>query len=360
MLSMKKIAIAMLALGGHSVFAGTMGSVCTQDTVTVPCTSSGWGFGIQALYLQPSYSIGSFLQHSNNAETVYTYINPKYNWGWGFKLDGSYHFSSMNDLNLSWTHYHSTNSQVLSNGSLGSNFFDVFTDSTIYANIVASVKPEWDAVNLEFGQPMHFGEWNNLRIHGGVQYANIRTTSANTVVSKDMANNPVIDSWYDITGTSNNMQYWGVGPRLGMDLHYGIGNGWNLYANGATALLVGTQKFNTAAVGTTTNNLNNDSFPFPASYPPMSPISFVQTGSRTAIVPELELKVGASYLYTMSQGNLSLDVGWMLVNYFNALQTSIGAPSTYFGFNNSSNPTIKTGFGVQGPYLGLNWVGNVV
>ena len=113
-----------------------------------------------------------------------------------------------------------------------------------------------------------------------------------------------------------------------------------MYAKGASALLVGSQSFNnvhsysTATIATTTG---------------------VVTGSATAIVPELEAKLGLTYTYAMAQGDLSLDAGWMWVNYFNALNNGFDSAGTDSGLFASHD----SNFAVQGPFIGLKWVGNV-
>ena len=104
-------------------------------------------------------------------------------------------------------------------------------------------------------------------------------------------------------------------------------------------MLVGTSQF-------TLNNING----LPGHIVPgaaTTPLAFSTHGSTTTINPALEGKLGATYTYAMAQGDLSLDLGWMWVNYFNVLSTG------------TRGATNQSDFGVQGPFVGLKWLGNV-
>ena len=332
MLNLKKTAVAVLAFGSSAVFAGTMGPVCAPGNVTVPCASQAWDFGAQALYLKPSYSAYQYNQVSSNTVTAdgigvrstnYNENNNSNNWGWGFKLEGSYHFSTGNDLNLNWYHLdHSVNN---SGGFVALNTLNTEVQDSVNS-YATNATAKWDAVNVEFGQHSHFGEWKNIRFHGGVQYARVEADANLAVAGLTLGGVSVPDFLGGVDLTS---KYNGFGPRIGADYLYNWGNGFAMYANGASALLVGTQSFNTSAGALVGDDAVVD----------------LKNGSATAVVPELEAKLGVKYTYAMAQGDLSLDGGWMWVNYFNAV--------------NAGPETAQSNFAVQGPFLGLKWVGNV-
>lgn len=321
MLNLKKTAVAVLALGSSAVFAGTMGPVCSAVNVTIPCESTAWDFGAQALYLQPASAgsnyTGTYTQPTG--EVTYIDTNPQYSWG--FKVEGSYHFNTGNDINLNWYRVQRSTSKTMS-GTIAAGTATGFTSAT------STLDPSWNAVNLELGQRVDFGDMKAIRFHGGVGYVRIaNNTTFNATGPSAVAN------------LNSDASYNGFGPRLGADMAYGWGNGLGMYANAATALFVGPSGFSDTFTSSVAGT------------------SGTRSASSNIVVPELEAKLGATYTYAMAQGDLILDAGWMWVNYFDAnLKDTHSWGSTTSG---NTGPDTKN-FSLQGPFFGLKWIGNVV
>ena len=291
MLNNKLLAVLGFALSNYG-FAGTMGPICIPGNSTVACAMKQWDLGIQALYLKPIYDA----QSAYILESTGQYTPIATQWDWGFRLDGSYHFNTGNDVGFDWTHLDTTANQIQFNLNNTNRF---------------------DKVDLIFGQHVNFSQANSARFYGGLQYANIHNYQLRNALSLSSL----------VVNQQSNTDFNGIGPILGIDFAHVIGFGFSITANTATAILSGTNRNNTS------NSL------------PSNVVSSGSYASGKLIVPEIEEKLGLSYKYQFTEGLLTLDGGYQTLNYFNAL-TRI--PTT--GIINSD-------FGLYGPYFGVRWLG---
>lgn len=336
MLNLKKTAVAVLALGSSAVFAGSMGPVCSAVNVTVPCESTAWSFGAKALYLKPSAdsALGTMgfagisgAQSALAASGLGLGLQPNYNWG--FQIEGAYHFNTGNDLNLNWYHLNKSSHRTTGAGAPFTIASTIASQTITPISNYESIDPKWDAVNIEVGQHVDFGDNKAIRFHGGAQYArianNVVLNNSNTFATTLNTVEPRTTTITTNNRVTYNPTYNGFGPRVGADMSYDWGNGLGIYANGATALLAGTR----AASG---------------SFADVSGTVFTFNKSVTTVVPVMDAKLGMTYNYAMAQGDLTLDAGWMWVNYFNAHHNIEGQTSD---------------FGLQGLFFGGKWTGNV-
>lgn len=341
MLSLKKTAVAVLALSSSVAFAGTMG--CTPGNVTVPCEMSAWDFGIAALYYEPAYdSDGTynhgFWQNQNSNHQYIRFNDYDPDWDWGFKLTGSYHFDTGNDVTVDWYHFDNT-----------TNNYHVIPNFTGFGNPNLNVwfdnKVRWDAVNIEYGQHMDLGMSNDLRVHGGLAIVSLKNYS-----HADIRNVPNL--LQPIGGpiaagsvfVHNDSKYNGIGVRGGVDFFRDFQNGLKGYVKTAVGLTTGKTKFQSAVI-------NNGVF---AGFRTPGTAVWLH-GEHNAIVPQLEGSIGGTYTMAMSNGNVIFDLGWNFINYFNAQHGFSIFPAGGF-----ANPAIvESDQGFQGPPFGVKWIGSV-
>lgn len=309
-----------LSLSCSAVFSGTIGSACEANHVTTLCEGTFWDFGARALYLTPAYSAGDYRYAGvDNATGQYEDFNQ--NRGWGFFLEGSYHYETGSDVNLNLYHF-GKSMHKLFDGDI-----DFFRGREAELG-VSDIKPQWNALNLEFGQYVSFGENKHVRFHGGLQYARI------TIDERLSGSNPRglhNDFSFNFQRKST---YNGFGGRVGADMLYDLGHDIGIYSNFAAAILAGYDKAR---------------FDFQDN----TQIPFTLSASKSAIVPEVEAKLGIKYDYGMAMGDLTFDLAWMWFNYFNATQA---IPSDFI--LRTAPSTIAGSFGYQGLYFGLHWLGN--
>lgn len=318
---LKKSTLLLLGLlaGNDFAIAGTSNisslPTCSAEGLTIPCEMRLWDLGIQALYLKPSF--GSAIGYTSTA--IPQGINPA--WNWGYRLQGSYHLNTGNDLTMNWSHYDGNTGAHNYQGQ-----FPLINIGIIAAPYQLLLNTKYDQVNLVVGQHINAGPMRHARFYGGLQYASFKVDENSYYQSSPL--------FIPITGgnviDSNAMDFNGVGPVFGVDYVLGLTPRWSINANTSGSLVYGTSRFNYAtAYG---NGLVARAF----------------YGSQKFIIPSLEAKLGANYAYQMPTGVLNVEGGYQAVNYFNALRTSPTPGIVGMG---------RSDFGMFGPYFGIRWLG---
>lgn len=344
MLKSKRIAIAILGVIANNV-------TLANDVTLVSRPNHGlWSFAANALYLQPSFGgnglgYSSFSNYSGNDDNGHfvgvsgtsnriNNLNPK--WAWGVELEGAYRFNEKNDVELQWYHLNENVNGYLPPGSVFSGNYDGF-----YAGFM-QLAQNWNAVNLEVGHLVSFDDTKNVRLHAGLSFANIKNKFTNYP--------QLYPTGSPIFITTDTLSYSGIGPRVGGDFGYVVGHGVSLYAKTAASVLLGSSKQRNSGFQNYTNSIYG--------FQPYGTPNYNQTNNGV-IVTELDAKLEARYDYQMANGILSFDLGYLWMNYLNAITsyTDIGIVGTGDGASIGTNTTAN--FNLNGLYFGMKWLGNI-
>ncbi|MGC1182196.1 Lpg1974 family pore-forming outer membrane protein [Legionella sp.] len=323
---LKKTTIVILGFATSGlVTAGSMGPVCTPGDVTVPCEARLWDLGAEALYLRSIYGADKGYQLKFNPASfgVSSSINDvKNDWNWGYRLMGSFHYNTGNDVTVNWMHFSSTAQQNNILAPLPGAF-------TLFLPAYFDSNNRLDQVNIVIGQHIDLGMSDKMRLYGGLQYANIQSMAQTYItdfIVEELAGSPI--------NIFNNTDYKGIGPTIGIDYSYDLMNGLSLTANGSGSILYGTTRYHEGYVLTDFNVIEAQVY-----------------ARKNTIVPSLEAKLGMNYAYNFPQATVNINAGYQVVNYFNPLSTQT--------FQITTNPRIASvNYGLFGPYFGMKFVGN--
>lgn len=286
---MKKLALAILSTAALNANAAMyMAPKCESANVTVPCEGNAWDVGVDLLYLRNQENILSGITHQGTGEGYQA------DYGYGFRLEGSYHFGTGHDVNINWAHYSKTTSTT--------TFFTAASTEDFTSKL--------DVVNFELGQHMDVGEAWNMRVHGGLQYA---TMSNDILLGGDVAG--------DV-----GMKVRGFGPRVGMDSSYDFGNGFAIFANGAVAVLKSKLTERETVEASSVTALDN---------------VFTDGLTRHMTTTATDARIGAMYTHAMAQGDMTIRAGYQVNNFINSNATTGVSDLSWDGW-----------------FVGLHWMGN--
>lgn len=306
-------------LAGMSLsFAGGLGPLCNNEDVTFPCEQSAWAFGVDFPYLQsriPALGYYGSSVPERKADKQFNHLT--YDWNWGFKLQGSYYFNTGNSIDVNW--YHFTNSQTT---ALPNNLNDPFQNK-LTQDVTGSNNPRWDEVDADFGQRIDLSKRSELKIYAGVEYVRVRFSGG---YSAQGLINPSVNFSGNVA-VLRDIIFNGFGPRIGANLLYGKIYGFSGYVQTATSALIGQSSFHRKLI--------------------YGQSVMITKGQNDAIVPELQLKAGIQFIYPMAQSDLIIDGGWFFTNYFHIMHEGVASGVVHL-----------SDFSIQGPYIGLRWIGS--
>jgi hypothetical protein len=367
----KRLTLALIAVGLSSpVLASTF-------DVSVPCQSGGLIVGGTGLYMMPSSnntvygaSVGSASSFTgiplttvagtptfylNNASGATSLSNdPKYGWGYGVQL--GYAFPNTgNDVMAKYTHLSTASTQSSNVSPFGQTTLNLpgtvgtfgttptvvlggritpniatdpnnFLTNGAFTNAIGRDAYSLNTIDLTVGQHVSIGSNFDLRLGGGVAFAQVENTNSGTysgyVVNHTVTPGatPGVVAGAPVTSVglqTGNSEFKGVGPEITLDGRYCIMNsgfGFDTHLGGQLL------------VGNVTSSAEEYSASAAASAPIFSPTTGVIVaegqginGSQNRrVVPELDANLAFDYKYAFpNQSVLTAQAGYQVANYFN-------------------------------------------
>lgn len=209
-------------------------------------------------------------------------------------------------LQLSWERLHSSDSSSrrVSEENMVGPYFNIGPDAEPYKIANGHVTHEFDAVNFNLGNQLVC--FNGLKANwfGGISITRIKQD-----VTSDFSN-------YDGTITRHVKAptiFLGGGPEFGLDFIYRLCGNFSLISDTSCALLLGTLKNHT------TYKSNTPLLAGLGISPPNKQKTDVPR--RTQIVPAFCGKLGLSYATCYCESIITVNVGYQVQAYFNAIQS---------------------------------------
>ncbi len=192
--------------------------------------------------------------------------NMHFDWDSGFRVGFGWNTPHDGwDVSTNWTWFQNKakrHTQVSSDNALlpTTNYAPANATVTRFGEADARWKLHLNMIDLDLGREFFVSKWMTLRPFVGVRTAWIHQKSTYTFSDATAINSTQVGSL--LVGKTN---YWGIGPRTGLNTQWGVGGGVSFIGNAAFSLLYGcfhvedtqTQKF---ATSSNTAVSNSDGF----------------------------------------------------------------------------------------------------
>lgn len=337
----KKLSLGLaVLLSGLSLNALADQSPCS---VSVPCYNGGVTIGLAGLYLKPSSDrLDYAITYPGLADVVagdVQTVTPDYDWGYRVSL-GYIFPGTARDVTVTYSNFnHKTKDSVIVEDPafLVSTVTPLITADVLSTRSDASAKFNYQTLDVDFGQYFNIGCNTRVKLIAGVRFADL-DSKFKARYDSVLPDDEIFDSTAILTAQKNTFK--GVGPRAGVNLEYGFGNGFGVVAQTTTALLVGNN----------TNNFFQRDVSFVDDVAVTDETASFHQNKQTRVVPNLTGKLGVNYNYEFcnpSRTHLTVEAGYQVDHYFNIADRLNGAQA--LGLDGRS----ATDTSFNGPYVGL-------
>lgn len=311
----------------------------------------GFEFNVSALWLQPSatnlnYVIYNKYQPTPSPRWTEQELSPNYDPAFELGVRYVFQTSPDNDANLNWTHFYSSTSgtTIAPNGNffLGPDYIIGPPGSTI-RRADGNVQFHYDQVNLDFGQYINFKRVK-VRLFMGLSNPYLGEEIKTTFSGAGAFGRYTMLQDVDIN-------FAGVGPRIGMSGAYNAGCGFGVIGEGGVAAIIGNLHSKTDFTGNSETGSRNNN-------------QFLRDQTTTQVIPEFDAKLGVNYKYAFHNSMLlTATLGWQAAIYINAISQYLpgsllnipGTPSDFTSggvFVATVDHTLSN-YTIQGPFFNL-------
>lgn len=311
---MKKTCLTSLVLGFASMTslsAYSQGEYGDNPYVFLHSPCNTFSVEAQALYLQPS---GTHLHYGAEADPLPAPtpnwkihdIKPDYHVGFEVKAKAFCHEKNTVAF-VTYSHFNATDSSSTSlpSSDMIGPFFEIGPDATPYNKAKGHADFKYNALNLDYGISVNFGNSLHTTLFAGIGGVSIKETLST------FYSNPDGSVTRNIKTPSS---FLGAGPQLGLDFAWNLCGGWNITGSGVTSLFVGNVKNHTT---------------YKSISPALAELGIVPPNtqsthghSRTQVVPAFEGKLGIAYDFPICETYVNLEAGYEVRYYVNAIQSA--------------------------------------
>ena len=298
---MKKILLSLTLLCSSSIFASNDYTSC-NDCISYEVKGS-------VLYLQPNSSNLYY-----GAEAI-PFPIPSPSWKsleirpdfhLGFDIGAIAYCNRLNtSLRIDWERLHSndTASKNVTIQNMVGPYFNIGPDAFEYKKAKGKVKHEFDAVNINFGKEFNCSGCITGNFLAGLGFARIEQKLTSEFSNDENTVSRKIES---------PSTFCGGGPEFGVDFLYALCSNFSFSGETSLGFYYGTHRNHTKFIS---------DFPEPiaGTIPPNKQKTSVP--SRLQLVPSFNGKLGFSYELCFNNCTASIDFGYQVQTYINAIQS---------------------------------------